>query len=465
MSATPSGDYVDPMTAVYGLPPPYPVDGTAAAPSAPAAAPETNPSFAACAAPPAYPTPDSYPPGEAPPQMTTPGAYPTPMPASAVGTPASGVGGRCLMYFGVKDTVFCRDLSVKDVDGKSKVVWQTTVGEASSVLHFNDLYVACSSGIVIARLLKKLVGLDALTGAVKWSAEFDSTGLYDMITFVLDGLVLFAGCKKTLLAFSVLDGHIIWQHKLSKLAAIPLMTIAICGMNVFAATSNNMVLLNKADGAVRWDVSFPFFGTPSGNPMTAAWDGADTLMIGSGGYIWPVDLRNGELKQKINMKGTGYYDVGLIFDAGRRVFYALTHGQLMALSSDGTIRWVASGLSMGLFPGLGFDPTFGRIFIFERDEFSCWDTDGNKIFHKKYDIPLLCRRGCIIVPDLSGTGKIYLCSYGHLMVVDGEGNIVEQDELKGMGYNQVFACTLTATMDTNANADRCHYHEYRRPKN
>jgi len=248
----------------------------------------------------------------------------------------------------------------------------------------------------------------------------------------------------------------LWEHVLPSSLLVPgvLPTIVFCGTSVFVCGGNEVALLNAADGSILWKNQMNLGGL-----ATAAWDGANRVMIGAIGYLYPYDLRTGNMLEKINLKGTGFNTVCIAFDANKNAFYAVTRGYLFAVSGgdSNTILWKVK-VPCSFCCSLLLEPQSSRIYFISVYGYIIQvDSTGKIIFNKKMNIPSLCQGVNASAMDLVGTtGSILVGVMGCFVTVDGDGNWIYCDKLKGMGVRQTYICSPTASVDPNASADAIH---------
>jgi len=294
--------------------------------------------------------------------------------------------------------------------------------------------------------------LDPGTGSVRWTTQLKEQGPFELMTMFVSGYNVYLGIGNKVVALSAVNGNPIWQYQVSK-SSVYLPTIVLCGMCIFVSGNSDMAFLNAADGSVRWTAKFS--SGMSGRSPTGAWDGENHILLGLQGYLYPIDLRTGTVGERINLKGTGYCNVALIFDKYRKVFYASASGALFAVSAGdtNTIVW-KSPTSIRAGPCMALEVETGRIYIVYSSRISCFDTNGTEMFTKKFDEPMLSRGIYKITLDLLGSGRIFISSAGYYAMVDSEGNQIEDDKLDGMRYGQTFVCSSTASPDPNSVVDQ-----------
>ena len=357
------------------------------------------------------------------------------------------------LFIGVRNMVICRDTS-KECTGTE--LWRFEMGSPSG-MHENNTLVVHSSGVVVACFLARLVGLDAATGALRWDYPLGMCGYTDLVALVPAGATVYVGVQNRLLAVSVPDGRLQWQRDVGARSALEpyLMTVAVCGLSLFVVAKQEFVCLSAADGVERWRFK-PAKKSAMMVNATAAWDGADRVLVGTVGYIHPVDLSTGRQHERINLKGTGYNPVCLQYDRQRRVFYAATNGVVYALSAgDAGANRILWQCSVAAKPNtnLQLDAARGRLYCATNGRVSCVDTQGHIIFENRYVEKTVAGSTQLPLLDLAGPGRLYVGSGGRFTVLDREGNTLGADELQGMRYGPVTLCTPTASPDINATAD------------
>lgn len=393
--------------------------------------------------PPAY-TPTAY--GDS-------AAVDPPAPTTTTGAAAGAVSENRL-FIGVRNFVLCRDTS-KESTGTE--LWRFKMGSPSS-LHENNTLVVHSRGVVVACFLARLVGLDAATGALRWDYALDGSGYTDLVTLTPAGYTVYVGVRNRLLAVSVRDGRLQWQRDVGAraLAVEPyLLTVAVCGLSLFVVAKQEFVCLNAADGVERWRFR-PAKKSAFMVTATAAWDGADRVLVGAAGYLHPVDLATGRQHPRINLKGTGHNHVALVHDAARGCFYAATNGVVYGLSAgDAGANRVLWQCSVAARPhtNLQLDPARGRLYCATRGRVSCVDTQGRVLYEARYREKTLVGDTQFPLLDLAAPARLYVGSGGRFTVLDTDGNTLGADELEGFRYGFVSLCTPTANPDINATAD------------
>jgi len=357
---------------------------------------------------------------------------------------------RKLVYIGIRNFVICRDMTNI---GSVSEVWRHEMGETSA-LHLTETYVVYSGDVVVARYMKTIVGLDPLTGAERWSFTMkEKGGLREWITMVATPFVVYVGAGDSVMAISSLNGTIIWEYRFDHFFSVFLPTIVVCGLCVFIIGGSTVAYLNASDGSVIWKNSFRH--AERNRPSTAAWDGANRVLVGVMGYVYPYDLKTGAELEKINLKGTGYNGVTLAYDNNRRVFYALSCSSLFAISGgdDNHVLWKCEtprGLVAPLYSAFTIEPTTGRAYVFHYKRVCCVDTDGKVLFSKDFSQPSMGSHFYAITQDLLGSGMIFVGSAGYLFVLDSEGNQIFTDDLPGMRYAQTYLCTKSSSVDPNS---------------
>lgn len=367
--------------------------------------------------------------------------------------PTTAPAGDNRLFIGVRNMVICRDTS-RDCTGTER--WRFEMGSPSWV-HENNTLVVHSSGVVVACFLTRLVGLDAATGALRWDHSLGMYGYTDLVTLTPAGATVYVGVRNRLLAVSVLDGRLQWQRDVGDTSILNpyLMTVAVCGASLFVVVKQEFVCLSAADGVERWRFK-PAKKSSMMVTATAAWDGADRVLVGTVGYLHPVDLSTGRQHERINLKGTGYNDVCVTYDSQRRTFYAATNGVVYGLSAgDAGANRILWQRSVDAKPNtnIQLDAARGRIYCATNGRVSCIDTQGNIVYQNKYPEKTLAGTTQFPLLDLAGPGRLYVGSGGRFTVLDCEGNTLGADELEGMRYGPVSLCTTTANPDINATAD------------
>jgi len=351
------------------------------------------------------------------------------------------------MYVGVRNMLICYEMG--NAPGvKSRELWRRELGELA-LLHKAEPSVVFSAGRVVVRYLKSVFGFDPDSGNILWKAQLDDYGWFDIIVTVVNGGVVYYGVLDSITAISAVNGQRLWQFRFgqSLLRSIP--TIVCCGLCIFVASGSQMACLNAANGSVRWKNKYP-----NGShqfPATGAWDGQNTVLLGQQGYLFPIDLASGIQRERINLKGTGFHNVTLTFNRAGNCFYAFTNGVVFAVSGGNvnSMLW-RTDVNNGEFSTIAFEPSIGRIYVLSYTRVTCLATNGSVMFSKGYEMPLACRYTCAVALDIMGTGRILIGSGGYFVVIDAEGNQIENDDLKGMRYGQTYICTKTASVDPNA---------------
>jgi len=459
---SPDGDV---MSEAFGLPP---SDMASAPPPAyavpPASAPPPAYAVPPTSAPPPYAMPPTYavppatapPPAYAVPPTSAPPASSVPMAYGGSATPGSAVhpariGG--LIFVGVRNVVMCRNLSEKGPDGKSVVVWSREVGDVSPI-HRAEPYVVFSGGVIVVRYITTVTGLDPMTGATRWTQKLKDNGFYDLAVMAVNGSVVYIGTRDFIVALSAFDGKYMWEFDFDHRFRVCLPTIVCCGLSIFGMYGDDCVLLNAADGKVRWRSRFSGAFNP---PHTAAWDGANRLMLGCQGYLYPIDLRSGQFSEKFNMKGTGFHDVCVCFDNIANIFYGFSNGSVFALRGGdvNSLVWRAD-IGGGEFAAIACEPQLGRLYVANGCTLYCLNVNGQLVFKKSFDVPVFSRGLYALTLDILGSGTILIGSNGFFIVLDPEGNKIEDDELKGMRYGQTCVCSQTANVNANGSCEQYH---------
>ena len=357
------------------------------------------------------------------------------------------------LFIGVRNVVVCRD-TAKECTGTEQ--WRFEMGSTSG-MHENNTLVVHSAGVVVAAFLTRLVGLDAATGALRWDYPLGMYGYTDLVTLTPAGRTVYVGVQNRLLAVSVHDGRLQWQRDVGAKTSLEpyLLTVAVCGPALFVVAKQEFVCLGAADGVERWRFK-PAKKSAMMVTATAAWDGADRVLVGTAGYIHPVDLSTGRQYDRINLKGTGYNPVCLVYDAARRQFYAATNGVVYGLSAgDSGANRVLWQCSVAAKPhtNLQLDAARGRLYCATNGRVACVDTQGHTVFETKYVEKTAAGDTQFPLLDLAGPGRLYVGSGGRFTVLDREGNTLGADELPGMRHGPVSLCTTTTSPDINATAD------------
>jgi len=357
----------------------------------------------------------------------------------------ASVGGRKLVFIGVRNYVICRDM--QNPAGVVEL-WRRKMG-CSSWLVRNETQVVFSGGLVVARFTTKLAGLDPSTGTVRWAFDMESEGYSGILTLLATPNVVYVSGKTAVYAISSANGHTLWSYPVK--SCVP--AVLLCGVRVVIVASNKIVCLNASNGLLLWVTQAR--GIIISSAPSVAWDGGDRLFVGSRGYISCFRLSNGTQDGNINLKGTGYHPVNLAFDSTRQVFYAMCKGKLFAISNgyNNRILWVCktpSSVLSATYSCMSLDPLSGRIYTVMNKRFSCVDSNGNIVFTKKFSksAPSSCLYSICVDPQ--GTGKIFVGCGGHYIVYDCNGNEIATDNLPGMRYGSVMLCTETSSSDPNA---------------
>jgi len=386
-------------------------------------------------------TPESY--------VVTPGgsdlppAYgDTPLP-----TPAGPEGQKKLVYVGVRNFVICQDMS----DPKNIVeVWKHDMG-STRLLHSTQTYVASCGGVILAKYLTDLFGLNPDTGAELWKIPFPECGTSSYTSIVPLDTLAYVGCGNGVVAVSPMDGKILWQYTFDTLLGVLYPTIVDCGTAVFLVGSAGGVCLNSVDGTVRWKTKVDY--SFRGQAPTGTWDGANRVFVGGMGYILRFDLRDGKELERINLKGTFYHNVKMACDTKRKQFYAATFTTLYAFSCDEDNHMLWKSViphPKGVFrSSFALEPESGRIFVFAKGRISCFDPTGKLLFDKGFDDSVF-KTFYSVTQDVLGTGMLFMGNRGRFLVFDAEANLLVDDNLPGMGYNMTYLCTKTASIDPNS---------------
>ena len=371
-----------------------------------------------------------------------------------------------LVFIAQNKTVICRDMSIVDADGKSKEVWRQVIAQPQ-IFTCNDIHVVHSAGMVVVKTLDKLIGMDAITGKVQWLRKMSLMDVTGLSSVVVDGLAVYIGFGSKVHAVSVLDGKLLWTQTIDEEGYLfSVVAIVPCGLSVFACTNRSMAFINASDGTLRWRV--PCLSSLPSGPLSAAWDGENTVMIGGSGTIIPCDLSTGTLGKKLQLSLVNRYNIPMLFDSNKKVFYVNSGSSLCAISSGiiPKILWkrsVSKGFAdLCVFPALALEPNRGNIYVAHRNVLVCIDTNGNKVFSKTLPIPFFERGLVTLVQDIEGSGRLYIGCNGHWLMTDAEGNVLESDDLKGLGFHHVFFCSESASHDLNASGFLCHAFDYRR---
>jgi len=266
-------------------------------------------------------------------------------------------------------------------------------------------------------------------------------------------MVVYVGAFNIVTAVSSVDGRVLWIYDFDHFISARIPSIVVCGTRIFLAGAGEAVCLNAADGKLMWKSKLKGFGRMDfGN---AAWDGANRVCLGVGGYVLRIDLRDGSQSDRINLKGTGYYPVNITFDNYRQVFYALTNGKLFAISAgdDNKIVWTCDSRLASLtnpYNSMAVDPMTGRIYVAYKKNLSCVGSNGRTIFTVGFEESVLSRNIYALTLDIAGSGLVLVGGGGCCRVFDAEGHLRYSDDLPGMRYEQTTMCTATASFDPNA---------------
>jgi len=364
-------------------------------------------------------------------------------------------GGRKLVFFGVKNTVVCRDVTNP---GSVSEIWKYEMGKK----HINstcETNVVSSGGLIVARYDDKIAGLDPLNGIERWGGTLKNPGVLNRANIIPTPSVVYIGAAHTVTAISSSNGQVLWEFAFSsKNARVP--TIVVCGTGVFVACTGEIAYLNAGDGSVIWKTKFDF-RYPYGL-VTAAWDGADCVFLGSCGHLYRCNLRDGS-KISDTKLFMGSYDLNLFYDNSRKRLYVASNNKLFAISgSEEKTEWVSkvpSSLMSPILQAISVDTSSGRIFIAHARKFICFDSDGKLIFANKMKEPKNSGQIYTTAAEFGGKGMILVGCCGSCRVYDGDGTVILADDLSGMGYDLVNVCTLNANPDSNASCQPfCRFH-------
>ena len=386
-----------------------------------------------------------------------------PVPQSSMGgygasSSGASLEGKKLMFVATKNVVICRDFS--DPTKGSVEVWRHEVSEShGSYSHPSHIRIVFCAGLVIVRYVTSLIALDALSGSVRWKLTLEKEGECSFCNMVVNGFMVYIGLKTVVLAVSVLEGTINWMYKFSDTARCALPTVVHCGMALFVAGGRECASVNTADGTVLWRKKLD--GGSSTFPPAGVWDGKNHVLLGTCCNIVPIDIRNGSEGSKVHLKDNFKQAVCLVHDKYRHVFYALTCNALFAISDDDDYRIIwRVDLKLPGYNGcansLALEPETGRIYAVMVSTVVCVGVDGSLLFQKKFDEPYMSKYSYSTTLDLLDSGRLFIASNGFFIAVDSEGNKIESDQLKGLGYNATTICTPTASPDPSASCDMSH---------
>jgi len=345
----------------------------------------------------------------------------------------------------------CRDMTNPSAPVE---VWRTEVGKTHRLARC-ETYVVYSGGLIVARYLDTVLGLDPATGAVRWTTPLKNGGSGQFANILPTDSAVYIGIHSLVYAISSSDGKLLWEYDFAISHFTSVATLVACGTRIFALACQDVVYLNASTGAVVWKAKFD-----KGDliyPPNAAWDGGNRVILGLQGYIYRFDLRTGSQLERINLKNTGNNAVNVGFDFNRKVFYALTCAQLFAISpgEDNKIIWECDaneGKTLRpLYGAFAIEPSNGRIYISHSLKMCAVDPNGTLLFAKQFRSSQASSYHAM-ASDLSGTGLVLLGAGGYIMMFDADGNVVHKDDLPGMRYNQTDMCTVTASVDPNSSA-------------
>lgn len=334
----------------------------------------------------------------------------------------------------------------------SPELWRHEMGPQVPMMS-QHTYVIAAHGVVVAHFESVVKCLDAGTGAVRWSMPL-ACGRRHWVSLQVAGRTLYVGLRSSVSAVSLADGRVLWQRDVSEphpyATLVP--TVLPCGLSVFTLAFGTMSLLNAADGSVRWQTRAKEIMWSRFDGSSAAWDGENRVLVGHGGYLYPVDLDTGAERARICLPRTGFGSVGVAYDRQRRVFYAASASSLFALANDEThtFLWRFDMRRANKFPSMALDPASGNIHLATAKEVACVSPTGQPVYRMWAEggrpfnvvkVPLL---------DLRGTGFYYVGEAGCFAAYNIEGRAVCCDNLKGMMYGNVTLCTDTASIDEQA---------------
>ena len=137
-----------------------------------------------------------------------------------------------LVFTGVKNSVICRDIAHRDYDGNIVELWRREVG-AIDPKHSVQTYVVFSGGLVVARFLKTISGLNPMDGSILWTTDIGDYGTGDMIVMVVNDAFVYVGCGFKIIALSSVNGAILWEYHFSFKDYPFVPAIVCCGSCVF----------------------------------------------------------------------------------------------------------------------------------------------------------------------------------------------------------------------------------------
>ena len=198
-----------------------------------------------------------------------------------------------------------------------------------------------------------VVGLDAVTGAVRWSVAVDGSPRGRMAVDEASGAVALLTTDGEQVALRVLDaatGAVRWSRTLPRDAGVPAFVGDLVLIGSGRGDSGTIQALSARDGATRWSVAVDEGFEATKAP---AIEGRHAIFVNSLGTVYSVDARSGTLAWTTHLPSPALADSPAV--AGGVIVVHDTFAQVHTLDLR-TGKLLASRASVGVPVGIGSAP-------------------------------------------------------------------------------------------------------------